>query len=161
MASERADALADDFAAANEEVVAFARACSEHDWSLRVPGEEWSVGVLLHHVAEGHAQGARWIRGMACGDGVPETAQEIDGANAAHALRTSQVSAVETVALLEAEGARFEATLRALSDGELDRMAPFGPAGGTSFATAELATVPARHAREHVAHARAAVAGEG
>ncbi len=32
---------------------------------------------------------------------------------------------------------------------------PFGPAGGRSFPTGELAAVPARHTREHLSHAHA------
>ena len=65
----------------------------------------------------------------------------------------------ETVALLEENGARLEALLRSLSDEELDRAAPFGPAGGRLLPTGALAAVAARHAREHLAHAREA-AGE-
>jgi DinB family protein len=159
MANERAVALADAFAAANGEAVGFARRCSDGDWAVRVPGEEWTVGVVLHHVAEGHAQGTRWIRAMASGEGVPETAEEIDRANAAHAAAAATATPAETVALLEEYGARLEAALRDLTDEELDRRAPFGPAGGQSFATADLAPVMARHAREHVAHARAAASG--
>ena len=70
------------------------------------------------------------------------------------------VTPAETAALLRARGARLEAALRALSDEELDRRAPFGPAGGRSLPTVDLAAVPARHTAEHLSHARAAVAGE-
>ena len=160
MASERAAALADDFAAANEGAVTFARSCSEDAWMRPVPGEEWTVGVVIHHIAESHDSGARWLAGMARGDGVPDTAEEIDRANAAHAVRAASATRAETVALLLDRGDRLEALLRALSDDELDRSAPFGPARGRDFPTIDLAAVPARHTREHVAHARAAAAGE-
>ncbi len=160
MASERAAALADDFATANAEAVTFARSCPEEAWMLPVPGEEWTVGVVVHHIAESHDSGARWLAGMARGEGVPDTADEIDRANAAHALRAASTTPAETVALLTDGGARLEALLRGLSDEELDRSAPFGPAGGRAFPTIDLAAVPARHTREHLAHARAAAAGE-
>ena len=160
MASERATALADDFAAANAEAVTFARSCSNDAWMLPVPGEEWTVGVVIHHIAESHDSGARWLAGMARGDGVPDTAEEIDRVNAAHAERAASVTSAETVSLLLDSGARLEALLRALSDNELDRSAPFGPAGGRAFPTIDLAAVPARHTREHLAHAQAAAAGE-
>ena len=62
------------------------------------------------------------------------------------------------LALLEDNGARLEAVLRELSDEELDRSAPFGPAGGRVLPTVDLAAVPARHTREHLAHARSAAA---
>jgi hypothetical protein len=160
MASERAAALADDFAASNEEAVTFARSCSEEAWMRPVPGEEWTVGVVIHHIAESHDSGARWLAGMARGDGVPDTAEEIDRVNAAHAVRAASATPAETVALLLDLGARLEALLRALSDDELDHSAPFGPAGGRAFPTIDLAAVPARHTREHLAHARAAAAGD-
>jgi hypothetical protein len=125
-----------------------------------VPGEEWTVGVVLHHIAEGHAHGVEWLGEMASGRGVSETAEEIDRDNAAHAARAGSVGQVETVALLQTNGSRLEEMLRGLSDEELDRSAPFGPAGGRSFPTVDLAAVPARHTREHLSHACGALAGE-
>jgi hypothetical protein len=157
--SERADALAADFARANEEALAFARSCTDEQWARNVPGEEWTVGVVLHHIAEGHAHGVEWLGEMASGRGVSETAEEIDRDNAAHAAWAGSVGPAETVALLQTNGSRLEETLRGLSDEELDRSAAFGPAGGRSFPTVELAAVPARHTREHLSHARGTVAG--
>ena len=157
MATERASELADDFAAANGEAIAFARSCSEADWALPVPGEGWAVGVVLHHIAEGHSHAYHWLRAMASGQGVTESAEDIDRANAEHAVRAEEAGAVETVALLEEKGARLELTLRDLSDEDLARTAPFGPAGGRILPTADLAPVAARHTREHLAHARSAV----
>jgi DinB superfamily len=160
MASERSSALADDFVAANAEVVAFAASCDDDAWVLPVPGEGWTVGVVVHHIAEGHANALRWLEAMARGDGVSDTAEGIDQANALHARRAGGVTQAETVALLEENGARLGALLRSLSDGELDRAAPFGPAGGRDLRTGALAAVAARHAREHLAHARTAT-GQG
>jgi hypothetical protein len=93
---------------------------------------------------------------MARGEGVTETAEQIDRANAAHAARTEGVRPAETLVLLESKAAELEATLRALTDEELDRCAPFGPAGGRELPTRDLAVVAARHAREHLAHAQSA-----
>jgi hypothetical protein len=152
--------LADDFAAANAEAVAFARSCPPEVWVRPVHGEGWPVGVVLHHIAEGHALSLRWLEEMARGDGVADTAAEIDQANAEHAVRAQDVGLAETVVLLEENGERLQAALRVLSDEELDRSRPFGPAGGRIFPTADLAAVSARHAREHLAHARAAATGK-
>ncbi len=157
MASERAAALADDFAAANADALEFARSCTESEWALTVPGEGWTVGVVLHHIAERHAHGARWLEDMARGEGVAETAEDIDRANAAHEVRAEAVGPAETVALLEANGDVLEKVLRGFSDEELDRTAPFGPAGGRRLPTEDLAAVPARHTHEHLSHARGAV----
>ena len=160
MTSERAVEIADDFAVANAETLAFVRSCTEEQWQLAVPGEGWTVGVVLHHVAEGHEQGLRWLGAMARGDGVADTAEQIDRVNAAHEVRSEGVGPAETLVLLESNGAELETALRALTDEELDRCAPFGPAGGRELPTVDLAVVTARHAREHLAHARGAVHGE-
>ena len=92
--------LADDFAATNAEAVAFTESCGEDAWARPVPEEGWSVGVVLHHVAEGHDNTLRWLEGMAAGDGVSDSAEEIDRANAAHAVRARSVTPSETAALL-------------------------------------------------------------
>ncbi len=125
-----------------------------------MPGEGWTVGVVLHHIAEGHGHGLRWLDSMARGDGVTDTAEDIDRVNAAHAVRAEAVRPAETLALLESNGARLQEALGRLTDEELDRCAPFGPAGGREMPTEALALVAARHTREHLAHARGAVAGE-
>jgi hypothetical protein len=157
MPSERGAVLADDFAAANAEVIAFARSCSQVEWRTSVAGEDWPVGIVLHHIAEGHGQASRWLQAMSSGEGVPDTAEDIDRANAAHAVRAESVDPVETVALLEIRGRELEALLRRLDDEQLDRSAPFCPAGGQVFPCADLAPVTTRHAREHLAHARRAL----
>jgi uncharacterized damage-inducible protein DinB len=159
MASDRAQALADDFARANEEALVFARSCSDEQWTLTVPGEGWTVGVVLHHIAEGHAHGVRWIDDMASGRGVSDTAEGVDRENTAHAVRAESAGPAETVALLQTAGSRLEEALRGLSDEELDRNSAFGPAGGRALPTEQLAAVSARHTREHLAHVRSAVAG--
>jgi hypothetical protein len=158
MASERSVALADDLAAANAEVMAFVGGCTDAEWNTAVPEEGWPVGVVLHHIAVGHGHGVRWLRDMASGQGVTESAEDIDRENADHAVRMEAVGPDETLALLEQNGAQLEATLRALSDEDLARTAPFGPAGGRVMPVEALAAVGARHAREHLGHARGAVA---
>jgi uncharacterized damage-inducible protein DinB len=160
MASERSGELADDFARANAEALEFARSCTDEQWSLTVPGEGWAVGVVLHHIAEGHAHGVRWLGEMAGGQGVSDTAEAIDKENAAHAVRAESAARDETVALLRVNGSQLEEVLRGLSDEELERAAPFGPAGGRSLPTEDLAAVSARHTREHLSHAHGAVRGD-
>ena len=149
---------ADDFARANAEAVAFVRTCSPDSWARTVPGEDWTVGVVLHHIAESHENSRRWLAAMANGEGVRDTAATIDRANAEHAARAGSMTATEMVALLERNGAVLESLLRGFTDEDLDRTAPFGPAGGPRFSTAELAPVAARHTREHLGHAQLAAA---
>ncbi len=112
MPSERATVLAEDFAAANHEVVVFARSCSGAEWALMVPGEEWPIGVVMHHIAEGHEHGLVWLTRMARGEAVTDSAEGIDQDNAAHAARAATAGQDETIALLEANAAPLERALR-------------------------------------------------
>jgi hypothetical protein len=89
---------------------------------------------------------------------VSDTAEDVDRANAEHAVRAATAGQVETAVLLANNGALMEQVLRRLSDEELDRRAPFGPAGGRPMSMSDLAAVPARHTREHLASAKDAVA---
>ena len=149
--------MADDFARANEEALAFTHSCSDEQWVLPVPGEDWPVGVVLDHIAESHAHGLQWVQDMASGRGVLETAEDIDRENAAHAVRAQGARRADTAALLARNGSGLEEALRRLSDEDLDRTSSFGPAGGRLFPTEQLAAVAARHTREHLAHAQDAV----
>jgi hypothetical protein len=160
MTSERAAALADEFAAANAEVMAFAASCTEEQWRTLVPGEGWTVGVVVHHIAEGHAQGLRWLQAMAQGDAVVDTQEDIDAHNVEHAARVAEIGVPETVALLGQNGAQLESFIRQLTDADLERTAPFGPAGGQPFPVAQLAPVNAGHVRGHLAHAREALGSD-
>jgi hypothetical protein len=157
MASDRAARFADKLASANAEAIEFTRSCTAEEWSTVVPGEEWTVGVVLHHIAESHDNGLRWLTAMASGNAVTDSAESIDEKNVAHADRASNVGQAETAELLASSGAQLEAFLRNLTDDELDRTVPFGPAGGRPLPTDALAAVAAGHVRDHLAHARAAV----
>jgi hypothetical protein len=159
MSTERATELADDFAATNREVIAFAAGCTEEEWRTVVPGEDWTVGVVIHHIAEGQAGGLRWLQTMARGDAVETSADDIHSVNSEHAVRTADVGATETVALLETNGALLESFIRKLTDDDLDRTAPFGPADGSTLPVAQLAVAMTQHPRGHLAHAQDALRG--
>ena len=138
--------------------MAFVRTCSPDSWARTVPGEDWTVGVVLHHIAESHENSRRWLAAMASGEGVRDTAATIDQANAEHAARAGSVTPTETSPSSSATAPSSKRLLRGFSDEDLDRTAPFGPAGGRTFSTADLAPVAARHAREHLGHAQRAAA---
>jgi uncharacterized damage-inducible protein DinB len=157
MSIETGAGLGAEFAAANDEAMTFAHACSDTQWQIIVPGEGWSVGVVLHHIAEGHASVMRWLEAMARGDAVTDTVDDIDTRNVEHAERASDIGIAATVELLRRNGARTEAALRSLTDEQLVRTAPFGPADGQSLPVAAMAAAASRHTREHLAHARLAV----
>ncbi len=159
MRNERAEGFADEFATANQEAIDFVGSCSEEQWQTIVLGEEWTVGVVLHHIAESHMNGLRWLESMARGEPVTDTVGDIEDRNVEHGRRSSGVPIVMTITLLRENGRRTEEVLRRLTDQELARTAPFGPAGGRLMPAEGMAAVLARHAREHLSHARGAIQG--
>ena len=158
MPSERGAALADDFGHANADAIAFARelpARTSGPCPCRVKSGRSASSSTTSR--KGTDRAPAGCAAMSGGQAVTETAGDIDRANAAHAAQAGSVGPAETIALLTERGAELEALLRRLDDDQLDRAAPFGPAGGEIFAAADLAPVAARHTREHLAHARGAL----
>ena len=70
MVASKANALAVELERANDEVAAFALACSPEQWRAVVRGEQWPVGVVVHHVAVGHDLMRRWLGRVAAGDDI-------------------------------------------------------------------------------------------
>ena len=157
----RADHHADELEGANAELISFAESCSEDQWRMIVPGENWSVGTLVHHCALGHATASSWIREMIETGAVSTTAEELDASNARHAADFANPAITETVDLLRRNGTAAAGVLRSLSDEELEREAAFGPAGGRIFKVESFAGMFSRHPISHLANARAAIATAG
>jgi hypothetical protein len=160
--SERAEALASQFEAAYNELIAAIEACTDSQWHTRCPDEERSVGVVAHHVAGALRAAAGWVRTVVAGQPLPPlTAEYIDQLNAQHAERHSGHSRDETVALLRQNGQEAAALVRGLSDDELDRTgsAPlFGPTPVTA-ANIVKGTLIA-HTKQHLRSIRAALQGQ-
>jgi hypothetical protein len=156
-----AEALAAAADAANEEVIAFARSCTEDQWRTTVPGENWPVGVVVHHVAEGHLLLIGWLAALSRGEDVTDSAADVDEANAVHARRCAAVRVDETVALLRANGAKMAAFIRSLDDAALARAASFGPGNGMEMRAEQAAGAAARHCQVHLANARSALGPDG
>jgi len=152
-----ADQVAADLEAANAEAIAFAESCSPREWETIVPGEEWPVALVLHHIAEGHELLDGWLDRLRKGQAVAHTRNDIDDRNALHASDYAGVSIEATIELLQSTCATTAATIRSLSDEELERSAPFGPANGRDVTTAQIAGVATTHVRTHLEHAATAL----
>ena len=104
MPSERGAALADDFAAANADAIAFARSCNGRTSGLcpcRVKSGPSASSSTTSRKGTGRAALAA---GDERGQGVTDTAEDIDRANAAHAAAAGSVGPAETIALLTERG---------------------------------------------------------
>lgn len=151
--------LATAFDDANGELIVFARSCSEAQWATVVPGENWPVGVVVHHVAVGHRLLGGWVESALRGEDIHDTAAGVDAANAAHARASAAVEMEETVELLRTEAAPVSETLHGLLPDDLARAVAFGPADGAVLSVEALAGAATRHCRVHLANARAALEG--
>jgi DinB superfamily len=155
--TSEADELAAAFEAANDGVISFVETCSDGQWSAMVSGEDWSVGVVMHHVAVGHLQMLDWVGRASRGEAVEKTGDEIDADNARHARDFAGVTRAETMEALRRHGDGLGQFMRRLSADELATSVPFGPGGGMAVTTEQLASVAARHCRTHLDGAHAAV----
>jgi uncharacterized protein (TIGR03083 family) len=121
--SERARTLAERFEQANRELIETVDRLSDAQWRTKTAAEGWSVGVVAHHVAEGHAGIAGLVQKIASGEPVPPmTTEMFDKANAEHAIQHANTTKAETLALLRQNGAAAAAKVRGLGEAHLDRV---------------------------------------
>lgn len=118
--SERARMLAERFEQANRELIHTVERLSDAQWKAKTAGEGWSVGVVAHHVAAGHAGIAGLVRKIANGE--PVSPPNVDKLNAEHAVQHANTTKAETLALLRQNGAAAAAMVRGLGDAELGRV---------------------------------------
>jgi hypothetical protein len=152
-----ADQIAADFEAANDEVISFADTCTDDQWSTMVSGEEWPVGVVVHHIAVGHQQMIDWLGHVRRGEEITKTASDIDADNDRHAHDFAGVSRADTIEELRDRGAALAQYIRGLRPTELAITVPFGPGNGMAVTAEQLAPISASHCRGHLADARRAL----
>jgi hypothetical protein len=154
---DAARALAEELETANDEAIAFVESCNKGQWATTVAGEDWTVGVVLHHVALGHQQMVGWLGQLRRGEAITKTAAEIDDDNARHAVECATVTRTQTIEALRSNGAALAELLRGLQPDELKRTASFGPGNGMEVTAEQLAPVAVRHCLSHLASARSAL----
>ena len=124
--STRAQELAGRFERANAELIAMIDRCGNGQWRQLCPNEQWSVGVLAHHVAEDHELLAGFVQVLADGKPLPAFTQEqVDAMNAERAQQCADCTKAETLDLLQRNGAAAAMVVRGLSDEQLDRTGTF------------------------------------
>ena len=117
----RAESLAKQFEAKAAEVTALIGKLSDADWKKVTAAEKWSVGVTAHHMAGAHEPIAGILQTVAAGESIPNfTMDMLHEANAKHAREFANCTKAETLALHQKGTAVAAATVRGLSDAELD-----------------------------------------
>ena len=117
----KAEALAKQFEAKVQEATGVFDRLSDADWK-KAASEQWTVGVVAHHVAGGHEGISGIIKTEASGKCVPGfTIDMLHDMNAKHAKEFANVSKAETIALHKKNAAAAAVVLRGLSDADLSK----------------------------------------
>ncbi len=158
--SRRADALADRIEQGAAELAAFAEGLSEKDWQIPVSKtDRRPVGVIVHHVASMYPIEIEVARLVASGKPVTDVSWDVVAQiNAKHANEQAGATKAAALELLRQNSRQAAAAVRAFTDEELDRAAPFSLSSGAP-ATAQFVVEDhaLRHSWHHLAKIRAAV----
>lgn len=156
----RAASLADRIEQGAAGLAAFAEGLSEAEWRTPMSGsgkDRRSVGVIVHHVASVYPIEVDLARAIASGKAVTDVTWEVVAdMNAKHASDQTGVTKAAALELLRRNSRQAAAAVRAFTDDELDRAAPFS----LSFAapvTAQFVVEDhaVRHSWHHLARIRA------
>ena len=155
--AQRSQALADRFEQATRQLATTIERCSDAQWKTKTTGEQWSIGVVAHHVAQSTEAVAGIVKLMATGQPLPPLTMEmIHQGNAEHAKQFANVGKDETLALLRKTSAAAAGTVRGLSDEQLARTAKV-IGGATMSAEQMVERVLIGHVVEHHGSIQAAV----
>lgn len=157
----RSDLLADRIVQGAEELASFAERLTDEEWKrpLSTNGSDRrTVGVIVNHVASVYPVEIEAVRGIASGNAVGVTWENVAELNAKHAADNSGASKAETLALLRKNSRAAADAVRKLSDAELDTAAPFGLSFGAPI-TAQFVVEdhPLRHPWHHLARIKKAL----
>ena len=158
----RAESLADRIEVGAAGLAAFAEGLSEERWRTPVPEsgrDNRSVGVIVHHVASVYPIEIDLARTIASGKAVTDVTWKIVAElNAKHAHDQAGVTKAAALELLLKNSREAAAAVRAFTDEELDRAAPFSLSFGAPV-TAQFVIEDhaVRHSWHHLARIRTAL----
>ena len=160
--SRRAESLADRIEEGAAGLAAFAEGLSEAQWRTPMSGtgkDRRSVGVIVHHVASVYPVEIDLARAIASGKAVTDVTWEaVAGMNAKHASDQADVTKAAALELLRRNSHQAAAAVRAFTDDELDRAAPFSLSFGAPVTAQFVVEDHAlRHSWHHLARIRTAL----
>lgn len=124
--SQRAEALAARIEEGAAGLATFAQQLSDAEWRTPIPRDGRTIGVVVHHVASVYPIEIDLARTIAGGKAVADVTWEVVAElNAKHAREHAGVKKAEALDLLRRNSQQAAAAVRAFSDAELDRAAPF------------------------------------
>jgi len=156
----RAELLADRIEEGAAGLAAFAESLSEEEWRTPVSSTDHrTVGVIVHHVASVYPIEIDLARAIARGNAITDVTWEVVAQlNAKHANEQDGVTKAATLELLRRNSREAAAAVRAFTDGELDRAAPFSLSFGAPVTAQFVIEDHAlRHSWHHLARIRTAL----
>jgi DinB superfamily len=156
----RAELLADRIEEGAAGLAAFAEGLSEVEWRTPVSGSDRRpVGVIVHHVASVYPIEIDLARAIASGKAVTDvTWGVVADLNRKHAQENAEVTKAAAVELLRRNSREAANAVRAFTDEELDRAAPFSLGFGAPVTAQFVIEDHAlRHSWHHLARIRKAL----
>jgi hypothetical protein len=156
----RAALLADRIEEGAAGLAEFAEGLSEAEWNAPVSGSDRRpVGVIVHHVASMYPIEVDVARAVASGKAVTDATWEVVAElNAKHAGEHAGVTKAAALELLRRNSREAADAVRAFTDKELDRAAPFSLSFGAPVTAQFVIEDHAlRHSWHHLARIRAAL----
>jgi DinB family protein len=157
----RAELLADRIEEGAASLAKFAEGLSDAEWRTPMSGgnDRRSVGVVVHHVASVYPVEIQLARAIAGGNAVTDVTWDVVAKmNAGHAAEQAAVTKAAALELLRRNSREAAAAVRAFTDEELDRAAPFSLSYGAPVTSQfVIEDHPVRHSWHHLARIRAAL----
>ena len=153
----KADELARRLRAFNDEIMDFVANCSEEDWRKRCPSEDWGVGVVARHLADGHYGIREVARKIVAGEDLPNLtmADIVENANR-HARQHADCTRDEVLGLLTEDGRRLADFVSAMTDAQFGATGELALVGGPVSAGKLIELVVLASGGEHLAHMKSA-----
>jgi hypothetical protein len=160
--SRRAEALAARIEKGAAELAAFAEKLSDAEWSRPCNDRDRrTLGVLVHHVATMYPIEIDVAKTIAAGKAIDDVTWEaVAGINSQHSADHAGVTKAEALELLRKNSRAAADAVRAFTDEELDRAAPFSLSFGAPMTAQFVIEDHAlRHAWHHLARMRKTLGG--
>jgi hypothetical protein len=123
--TKRAEVLAQRLEQGVRQLTDVARSLTDEQWRTPVPGDGRKIGVVVHHVGTMYPIEIELALKLAAGEPVEGvTWQKVHVMNANHAGEYDAVSKGEALALLTRNSMAAASAIRALTDEQLDMVAP-------------------------------------
>jgi hypothetical protein len=141
-------------------LVDLASGLTDAEWQTRIPKDGRKIGVVVHHVGSMYPLEIQLAQKLAAGGELTDvTWDAVHAINAAHSKENDAVTKEDAIAWVRRNAAAAAAAIRAMSDEELDKVAPNSLYGGAPLSCQFMLEDHAvRHSFHHAAKIRAALA---